>query len=336
MASFNAPIAPPSMSQVPTLAPAPAPGFSFGSFFQKPAGQVGEKASAVVSKGVLTEDVNNTFKIVAIIAIMLIIVFVTMYIVNMLKNNSLKQVKLLNKILQLDDRQLLPHIIPASKISGVSRGQEFSYNFWVYLSDSYDKTTHHKVLFQRGNPAESNGTALPPMLSDKTNPVVIMDKDSNKMLFAVNTSAVSTSMTLNEIFAKDPITKRYTSKYLITSIDYVPLQRWVNVTMSVRDNQVAVYMDGDLYSIVTTSDIVDSKGNMPFIRMPSGDVTVGDPINNIRGFMSKFSYFNYSLSQDQLMKVYNEGPGEKSFLSYFGLSRYGVRSPVYEIDGSNQ
>ncbi len=282
-----------------------------------------------------TEDGKNILKIVAIVIAMLAIVFVTMYIVNMIKNNSLKQIKLLNKdIIQLDNRQNLPQVIPAAMLATGTRGQEFSYSWWVYLSGSYDKTTNHKVLFQRGTDTVTNGTALPTLLSDRTNPIVVLDKDNNRMMFAVNTSVVKQASTLSDIFARDPISKRFTSPFLVSSIDYVPLQRWVHVAMVIRDNQMAIYMDGDLYSIITTVDVTAANGAAAFISMPTGDITIGDPANVIRGFMAKFNFYNYALTQDQVAKQYKEGPQSSSFLSYFGINRYGVRSPIYELDSN--
>jgi len=284
-------------------------------------------------EGTMKEDVGNVVKIVLIVVVMLIIVFVAMYIVNMFKTNSLKEVKLTDEIVTMDNRMSLPRVILANNITTAMRGQEFSFNFWIYLSETYDKTTQHKILFQRGNEAVSNGTAMPSLLNDKTSPIVVMDKDTNKMMIAVNTSNVKAGMTLTDIFQKDPTTKRYKGPYLITSIDYVPLQRWVNVTISVRDSMLSVFMDSDLYSIVTTIDATNEYGNIPFIRIPSGDITIGDPRNSTRGFLTKFTYYNYALAQTQIQKLYNEGPANTSFLSWFGLSRYGVRSPIYELDG---
>jgi hypothetical protein len=176
-----------------------------------------------------------------------------------------------------------------------------------------------------------NGTTLPNTFASRTGPIVVMDKASNKMMFAVNTSFVDREMQLSQIFTQDPITKRYREPFLITAIDYVPLQRWVNITLSVRDNSLAVYMDGDLYSIVTTNDVVKNNKN-PFLRMPVGDVSIGNSVNGTRGFISKFTYYNYSLTQNNIQKIYNAGPTNTTFLSWFGLSRYGVRSPIYEVD----
>lgn len=286
-------------------------------------------------EGTMNEDFGNVIKIVLIVVVMLVIVFVAMYIVNMFKSNSLKEVKLTNEIVAMDNRMSLPRVILSNTITTAMRGQEFSFNFWIYLSESYDKTTQHKVIFQRGNEAVSNGTSLPSMLNEKTSPIVVMDKDTNKMMIAVNTSNVKSGMTLFDIFQKDPTTKRYKGPYLITSIDYVPLQRWVNITISVRDSMLTVFMDSDLYSIVTTIDATNEYGNIPFIRIPSGDITIGDPRNSTRGFLTKFRYYNYALAQNQIQKLYNEGPANTSFLSWFGLSRYGVRSPVYELDGGD-
>lgn len=294
--------------------------------------------SSLVSKtisanGVFKEDVGNVVKIVIIIVVMLVIVFVAMYIVNLFKSNSLKEVKLTNKVLKMDDRSTLPLIINSSSITSAMRGQEFSFNFWIYLSDTYDKTSQHKIIFQRGNDTTSNGTTLPSLLNEKTNPIVAMDKDTNRMMVAVNTSNVKAGMTLTDIFKKDPITKRYKGPYLITSIDYIPLQRWVNITLTVRDNMLCLFMDGDLYSIVTTVDAAGENGNIPFLRIPTGSLTIGDPRNSTRGFLTKFNYYNYALAQNQIQKIYNEGPASAGFLSWFGLNRYGLRSPIYEIDG---
>lgn len=278
-----------------------------------------------------SEDSKTVFKIIAVVAVMLLIIMVTMYLVNMIKSNSLKQMPLLTTVLALDNRQMLPFVVPSASMSAPSRGQEYSFNFWIYLADTYDATTEHKVVFQRGTSVGLNGTALPTTFSSRTGPMVVMDKASNRMMFAVNTSFVNKEMSLDQIFAQDPVTKRYNGPYLCTAIEYIPLQRWVNVTMAVRDNAMAIYMDGDLYSIVTTNDVLQNQ-KTPFLRMPTGDVTIGNSVNNVRGFMSKFMFFNYSLTQGTITKMYNAGPSNTTFLSWFGLSRYGLRSPVYELD----
>lgn len=293
-------------------------------------------ASAAPISGHFTEDAKSSLKIVGIVIAMLAIVFVTMYIVNMLKSNSLKQVPLLkSQVLQLDNRQNLPMVIPANAMATTTRGLEFAFNFWIYLSDTYDKTGNHKVIFQRGTDAILNGTALPTLMSDKAGPIVVMDKDTNRMMFAINTSFVKRAQSLNDIFARDPVSKRFSGPYLVTAIDYVPLQRWVNIALVIRDNTMMVYMDGDLYSIVTTSDVMDNTGKIPFIRMPVGDMTIGDPVSNIRGFAAKLNFYNYALTQNQIQKIYSQGPQTTSFLSYFGLTRYGLRSPFYNIDNSS-
>lgn len=99
-----------------------------------------------------------------------------------------------------------------------------------------------------------------------------------------------------------------------------------------KDNILTVYMDGDIYSVTTTADIRVSSGKpRPVVRSSFGDGFIGDISNSTPGFISKLAFYNYALTQDEILTIYNNGPVTKSMLSFFGIANYGLRSPIYNL-----
>ena len=267
--------------------------------------------------GVMESMSKDTMIVILVISAMIAIVLVSIYIVQLIKKSNMKSLKMIETIISLENRQIIPFKIPDGKMSATTVGQEYSYGFWIYLSDSYATTTAHKIIFQRGF---SGNTAIP----NTTSPIIALDKATNKLMFAVSTTQVTNAQDIDQIFGTS-------SKYLTTTIDYLPLQRWVYVAMTVRDSMLTVYMDGDMYSVSTTANIPSTTGR-PIMRGTSGDAYIGDSMNNVKGFVSKMAFFNYAMSQGEVQNVYNNGPITKSILSYFGIGNYAVRSPIYNIE----
>lgn len=307
-------------------------------------------AASNAAKGPITEWTQQSVVIVLILAALFTIVLVVIYIVSMVKKNKLQNVVLHDKIITLDNRDAVPYTVEANTMSLVTQGQEFSYSMWIYLGEHYEPTTDHKLIFQRGNssipttsttptqaqPAGAAAPAAPVGLytqyNTNANPIIFLDKNTNKMYFAISTTAVQTSKTLDEIIAKHPTTNRYVSGYLITQIDYVPLQRWVNITLAVKDNTAYVFMDGDMYSAVSVSDVIPPNSTQrPVLRGTNGQATIGDKRYSTKGFVSLTRYFNYSLTQSEVKDLYNSGPMKKSVLAFIGLDNYGLRAPIYNI-----
>ena len=270
---------------------------------------------------------SQSIVVVLIIAALFTIVLVVIYIVSMVRRNSLQNVVLHDKIITIDNRDMVPHIIESTKMSLVEHGHEFSYSFWIYLGDNYMPTSSHKLIFQRGN-AEAPTATGDIVFDSGANPIVFMDKNTNKMYFAFSNSAVRAgAKSLDDIILKTNL--GYSSKYLITYIDYVPLQRWVNISFALKDNTAYVFMDGDMYSAVSVNDLPIAP--RPVIKGTKGAATIGDKKNAAKGFISLTRYFNYSLTQSEVQNIYNSGPVKKSILGFIGLDNYGVRTPVYNL-----
>jgi hypothetical protein len=171
------------------------------------------------------------------------------------------------------------------------------------------------------------------------NPVVFMDGKSNSMYFALSTTATPSGGLYNlNCIARSPGTTcalTTPTNHLVTKLEYTPLQRWVLTTFVVRDNTATLFVDGDIYSIVSTNDVkVAMNQARPLIRGTAGDIVIGDPNLTLNGFLSKFEFFNYALSQKQVQDIYKSGPVNSGLLGKFGIGNYGFRSPVYNLDNA--
>lgn len=289
--------------------------------------QVKAKPNAVDS--LYVTGFKQTIIVVLVLLAILVLVIVILYIISRVKSSTLQQVVLQTEVVQLDNAKEVPLIIKSDKMSMVTAGHEFSYSFWIYLGSNYSSTSGHKLIIERG-PVQDTASNV---VDVSTNPIIFMDKNTNKMYVALATNKVAgNNITLDDVLARDANGK-YNSGFIVSYIDYVPLQRWVNICVAVRDNTGYLFMDGDLYSVVTVNDLVDSRNPIrPIIKGTTGDLRIGNRINNTSGFISYSSFFNYALTQGEISSMYRKGPYPKTILSYLGLGNYGVRSPVFRLD----
>ena len=296
---------------------------------------MGSAQSAVTKTGGEGEKkiTANTIGIVClIIAAMLVLIFLIIYIVQQVKRTKLQNVNLQkdapSALIQMDNRQSVPYRVPANNMALVSNGQEFSISFWVFLGSNYTATDKQKMIMVRGNGNTYNEGTI--MITKNSCPVIFLDSNSNTMYFAVSTSKAAASMTPAQIIHTVP-NGTYDSGWLVAKVDYVPLQRWVYLTMTLQQTNLQVFLDGDLYSVATLGDIVNNLTGMPIIHGSSGDLLIGDSINYTPGYIAKASFYNYALTQSDVKTMYAAGPNTNSYLSYIGLGNYAVRSPIYQV-----
>ena len=290
-----------------------------------------------VGQNTVKESAKDTVMIILILAVMCLIVIVIFIIISIIRNNKMKSVVLHSSMIDLSNRSLVPHTITNDKIPSISNNsQEYSYSFWVFLGNKYDQTASHKLLLSRGNTTEESQR-----YSNLTNPIVFMDKASNKMYIAVSTTAVTdNTVTLDDILIKDSgstdadsisTTTASNRGFILSYIDYVPLQRWVNITVVIKGIYVNIYYDGDLYTVASVHDIKNTTST-PMIRGSSGEIVIGNNTSTIHGHISLTQMFNFSLNQKDIKKIYKKGPVRSSWLSVIGLGNYGVRTPIYELN----
>jgi hypothetical protein len=301
-------------------------------------------ASAAVSAR-MAGIANKGAVAVAVVLTLLLIVVIIAYIVWRLNRSNLQAIDIVKDPVQLNGKGALgsvsdgssssspkmPIRIPASKLPAMYVGQEFSMSFWLYLND-FQATSMMKLLINRmpGN----NGV-------NGANPVVFLDQTTNKLYVAIGTNrkAATPKATLDSLLVKSGKGPSNNWTYLVATIDYVPLQRWVHVAFTVQDNTLTMYQDGGMYTVASLYDMVDPTNaiSRPAFGACVGEMTIGNSSptlsSDTTGFISRTQFFNYSLAASQVSQIYFAGPTSSNLLRSLGVPEYGVRSPVYRLDG---
>lgn len=312
----------------------------------------------------LIPDKDKLPIILTLIVVALLLLLVILYILFMIKSPKLKGKQLTKTPIRLDELATAKEI-DAAEIPATSVGREYSFSFWLYV-DSFSQTTTtsdgkpvplDKMIFYRGQAGDIT----------TANPVVFMDGLSNKLYIAIktqsstpnSTSAINYNSNLynlrymnyfmnNELKlnGKDANITPAINKFLILTVDYIPLQRWVNITFVVDNKLLSVYIDGEIYSVKSTEEfkalreperdlrgnpldvnvIVDKTQNSLFV----GKNSIGSS-TTVSGYLSKLCFYNYAVSLAEIKKIYNEGPVGKVSALFGQNFQYGVRSPVYKL-----
>lgn len=308
--------------------------------------QPGEKGDMSKKMSQFVKD--NKFLLIFIGVVLLIFIIVIIYIYFAMKGTGLQAKSLTSAPIKLTQSNS-PQTINTSLIPVPSLGKEYAYSFWVYL-ENYDQTSaNQRMLWYRGN---LNDIAT-------ANPLIYMDSASNKMYLCVktqNSTLSSTTVNYNQDVGQVVANNYFLNKskfnspsgsnqYLIMTIDYVPLQKWVNVVLIVDNQMISVYLDGEMYSVKSIDDF-NAMNPITYnliVDKTDGDIFIGaNPQSSknitINGYLSKLDFFTYAMSAMDVKKIYDAGPFSRSFMSMIGLgSSYGVRSPVYKIgSGDNQ
>jgi hypothetical protein len=104
----------------------------------------------------------------------------------------------------------------------------------------------------------------------------------------------------------------------------VPLQSWTNITVSIHDKAVDIYINGKL----TQSNLI------PFVPSPVNKSITLTPAPGFIGWTSNFQYYPYNLTPAQIDNIYKAGytGSPESLLSLLG--KYSMK--VVFVDNTQQ
>lgn len=292
---------------------------------------------------------DNMLVIIFISIILVIFLIVIIYIFVSMNGAGLRSATLTRTPIQLTGSNTPPPIL-ANRMPVPMVGMEYAYSFWVYLENYSQTPGSQKLLWFRGTNGELTSA----------NPIVYLDSMSNKMYVVIktknsnlnaNSSNDLSQIIPNNYFLNSTLALNDNSnKHIIMSYDYVPLQRWVNFGIVVDNKLITLYMDGEIYSVKSVDEIKASRvSEVDVLGKPvqynvivdntQGDINIGqNPVSSknstISGYVSKFQFFNYAVTANDMKRVYKSGPFVNSFLSLLGMGAYGLRAPVYKISSS--
>ena len=188
-----------------------------------------------------------------------------------------------------------------------------NYNFWIYITDYIYRKDEAKCIFFKGR-IDSNSNMNSANLTDDSghknngSPGAWLLEQTNTLRILVPLETIfEKPMNRPECYDslgnKDGRNVQCNNKLKVQACDIenIPLQRWVNINVTMTDNILDVWMDGSLRKSC-------SLAGYPKVNEEPLHINPGGGFN---GFISKFSVTNSPLSSNKIKQIYNNGPSLK-------------------------
>jgi len=194
--------------------------------------------------------------------------------------------------------------ISASSLATNANGNasNFAYSVWFYVNDWNYRYGEHKVLFGRMNAGSvsPNTGSLEGTSGIDPSPIVRFAPMENNIIIALGCfpgANQQPSPNSNAIVHK-------------CQVDNFPIQRWVNLLISVYGRTLDVYMDGKLVKTCLLPGIAMINQNSNVYLTPNG---------GFNGYTSKLQYFPHPINPQQAWNIYTKGYGTNIFNTNYQL-----------------
>ena len=185
----------------------------------------------------------------------------------------------------------------------------FAYSIWFYINDWNYRYGEPKVVFGRmGSKSSTSGGAISGVSGMDPCPAVILGAIENNV--AVTLSCYPGSN-------QEPTTPGGTTVLHTCSVTNIPIQKWVNLTLSVYGRSMDLYIDGKLVKTCLLPGVANVNNNSDVYVTPAG---------GFDGWTSKFQYYPNSLNPQEVWNIYTKGYGSWSSM----LSSYQVQIALVE------
>jgi hypothetical protein len=186
-------------------------------------------------------------------------------------------------------------------------GAQYSYSFWMKLNNVSSENVSRKILFMQGDPekyhvnVKENGKSYGYKHWVVKNPMIGFGDGIEEIEVEFNTTEDLNAKSVIKRKKSDDETLRRNVLSLIPS-------KWALFTFVFKDNQpMADFENGVLFEFY----INDVQHHREFfkggLRLNNGNIVIL-PTGSIKdGFISDLTYYNYALTDYDVMKVYNKG-----------------------------
>jgi hypothetical protein len=158
-----------------------------------------------------------------------------------------------------------------------SNSSNYAYSVWMYIEDWSYRYGEPKIVLGR--------------LDDELNPspAIVLGAIENNL--RVETTVYSSSDVNNS------------SKHTC-NVDNIPIQKWVNVIVSLYGRTMDVYIDGKLVRTCVLPGVAKVSNTAPLYITPNGGFS---------GYTSSINYYANSLNPQEAYNIYRAGYGGSSF-----------------------
>ena len=198
-----------------------------------------------------------------------------------------------------------------------SSASNFAYSVWFYINDWNYRYGNPKVIFGRmGAVSDASGSSIPGMQgvggADPC-PTVVLGATQNNLMVALGCYPGAD---------QQPTSPHGKTVVHTCGVGNIPIQRWVNLVLSVYGRTMDLYIDGKLVRTCLLPGIANVNVNSPIVVTPKG---------GFNGWVSNLQYFPNSLNPQDVWNIYTRGYKG----SMFSGSNYQVQVSLIE-NGTTQ
>ena len=177
----------------------------------------------------------------------------------------------------------------ATNGSGTS-SSNFAYSVWFYIDNWNYRYGEPKVVFGRmGAPSGTTDGSIPGVSGLDPCPAVILGAVENN---------ISISLGCFPGADEEPTTEGGKTVVHTCSVSNVPIQKWVNLTISVYGRSMDVYIDGKLVRTCLLPGVASVNNNANIYVTPNG---------GFDGWTAKLQYYPNSLNPQEAWNIYTQG-----------------------------
>ena len=175
--------------------------------------------------------------------------------------------------------------IPIYRSVNEKHGIEFSWSLWMFLDDNVISSENQNIhIFHKGDShtyTAENNTVLHTIAA----PGLYMDGQNNNLLVTMNTH--SNNERLEQI-----------------EVSGVPMNKWVNIIIRVKNKRVDVYINGTIKRSVELDGVPKQNYGEIYIAQNKIFSLQGSKLSNLR-------YHDYALNVYDIQKLVQSGPNRK-------------------------
>ena len=166
----------------------------------------------------------------------------------------------------------------------------FAYSVWFYINNWNYRYGESKVIFGRmGAKSSETGTHVDGINGMDPCPAVVLGDIENN---------ITVSLGCYPGVDQEPTTAGGKTVIHTCSVANVPIQKWVNLVVSVYGRSMDLYMDGKLVRTCLLPGVANVNNNSNVYITPLG---------GFEGWTAKFQYYPDSLNPQEVWNIYTKG-----------------------------
>ena len=240
----------------------------------------------------------------------MVLLFIVYLVVNWYFKKSKKLLSMSSGTIQ--------HTISAADLPENTQAGNYTYSMWFYIHDWNKKYGDEKIILKRG---ANENESIKVSLGERENNISIKIKHYS---VGVDPSTVATATTADT--STETSTETSTNggssvssdeySYHMTTVYNIPLQKWVNLTISTFGKTLDIYLNGKLYK-------TDVLPNLPKPDV-GGDIII-TPDGGFSGWTTNFLYTPTPTNPQQAYNIYKKGYGGSMLGNIFNKYRLRVQ-----------